>query len=124
MRSAAYLADHAGGEEHVAGGQVTVHTSVVGELLHPAGDLRAEAVLLVPAKKRAGNTFRVGIFLDFVSSSTRTPRWGVRADEQTENKLTTINLTLVQKARFTYSVKGQPSAARFWSAAWSSPCSA
>ena len=52
------------------------------------------------------------------------PRWGVRADEQTENKLTTINLTLVQKARFTYSVKGQPSAARFWSAAWSSPCSA
>ena len=38
------------------------------------------------AAKKCGNIFRVGIFLDFVSSSTRTPRWGciVRADERTK----------------------------------------
>ena len=35
--------------------------------------------------KTGGNIFRVGGFLDFVSSSTRTPRWGVRADEQTKS---------------------------------------
>ena len=34
--------------------------------------------------KKGGEIFRVGIFLDVVSSSTRTPRWGVRAGGRTK----------------------------------------